>query len=37
VFGYNPLFDALAALDLIGAAVLWSLRRNRPAKTAAPT
>ncbi|MGN6356203.1 MAG: MFS transporter [Novosphingobium sp.] len=37
VFGYNPLFVALAALDLIGAAVLWSLLRNRPAKTAAPT
>jgi ACS family hexuronate transporter-like MFS transporter len=33
VFGYNPLFVALAALDLIGAAVLWSLLRK--SKTAA--
>lgn len=32
-FGYNPLFVALAALDLIGAAVLWSLlRRSRAAE-----
>lgn len=29
VFGYNPLFIALAVLDLIGAAVLWSLLRSR--------
>lgn len=27
-FGYNPLFIALAALDLLAAAVLWSLLRN---------
>lgn len=31
-FGYNPLFIALAALDLLAAAVLWSLLRN-PKKT----
>lgn len=31
-FGYNPLFIALAALDLLAAAVLWSLLRN-PQKT----
>jgi MFS transporter, ACS family, hexuronate transporter len=29
-YGYNPLFVALAALDLAAAAVLWSLLRNRP-------
>ena len=29
-FGYNPLFIALAALDLLAAAVLWSLLRNPP-------
>lgn len=34
VFGYNPLFVALAALDLIGAAVLWSLLRK--SKTGSP-
>lgn len=28
VFGYNPLFVALAGLDLIGAVVLWSLLRK---------
>jgi ACS family hexuronate transporter-like MFS transporter len=28
-YGYDPLFIALAALDLIGAAVLWSLLRGR--------
>ena len=28
-FGYNPLFIALAGLDLIAAVVLWSLLRNR--------
>ena len=27
-FGYNPLFIALAALDLLGAVVLWGLLRN---------
>lgn len=27
-FGYNPLFVALAGLDLLAAAVLWSLLRN---------
>lgn len=31
VFGYNPLFVALACLDLLAAAVLWSLLRNRVA------
>lgn len=34
VFGYNPLFVALAALDLVGAAVLWSLLRK--SKTESP-
>jgi MFS transporter, ACS family, hexuronate transporter len=28
-YGYNPLFIALAALDLVGAVVLWSLLRRR--------
>ncbi len=28
VFGYNPLFVALAGLDLLAAAVLWGLLRN---------
>ncbi|MEW6574826.1 MFS transporter [Sphingorhabdus sp.] len=28
-YGYNPLFVALAALDLVGAAVLWGLLRER--------
>jgi ACS family hexuronate transporter-like MFS transporter len=27
-FGYNPLFVALAALDFIGAAVLWAILRT---------
>jgi MFS transporter, ACS family, hexuronate transporter len=27
-FGYNPLFVALAALDLVGAVVLWGLLRG---------
>jgi ACS family hexuronate transporter-like MFS transporter len=31
VFGYNPLFVALAALDLLAAGVLWSLLKSRPA------
>lgn len=30
-FGYNPLFVALAALDFVAAAVLWSLLRNSKA------
>jgi ACS family hexuronate transporter-like MFS transporter len=30
-FGYNPLFVALAALDLLAAAVLWFMLRNRAA------
>lgn len=30
VFGYNPLFVALAGLDLLAAVVLWSLLRARP-------
>lgn len=29
IFGYNPLFIALAVLDLIGAAALWALLRPR--------
>jgi ACS family hexuronate transporter-like MFS transporter len=29
VFGYNPLFVALAALDLLAAVVLWGLLRDR--------
>lgn len=29
VFGYNPLFVALACLDLLAAALLWSLLRGR--------
>lgn len=29
-FGYDPLFAALAALDLLAAVVLWSLLRARP-------
>ena len=33
VFGYNPLFVALAALDLAAASVLWSLLRNRLAES----
>ncbi|MFO1254116.1 MAG: MFS transporter [Sphingomonadaceae bacterium] len=28
-FGYNPLFIALAGLDLLAAVVLWTLLRNR--------
>lgn len=35
VFGYSPLFVALAALDLIAAAVLWMLLRN-PARELRP-
>jgi MFS transporter, ACS family, hexuronate transporter len=31
VFGYNPLFVALAALDLLAAGVLWSVLKSRPA------
>ena len=31
-FGYNPLFVALAALDLLAAGVLWVLLRERFAK-----
>lgn len=31
VFGYNPLFVALAALDLLASVVLWSLLRERKA------
>lgn len=34
IFGYNPLFAALAGFDLIGAAILWALLRPR-GKTAA--
>jgi MFS transporter, ACS family, hexuronate transporter len=29
VYGYDPLFVALAALDLVGAVVLWVLLRGR--------
>lgn len=35
LFGYNPLFVALAGLDLIAAAVLWLLLRN-PARELHP-
>jgi ACS family hexuronate transporter-like MFS transporter len=28
-FGYNPLFVALAALDVMAAAVLWTMLRSR--------
>lgn len=31
-FGYNPLFVALAGLDLIAAGVLWALLRSRAAE-----
>lgn len=34
-YGYDPLFVALAALDLIGAVVLWSLLRAPSSKPAA--
>ncbi|MEO7469377.1 MAG: MFS transporter, partial [Sphingobium limneticum] len=30
--GYNPLFVCLALFDLLGAVVLWTLLRGRPAK-----
>jgi ACS family hexuronate transporter-like MFS transporter len=29
VIGYNPLFVALSAMDIVGAVVLWALLRNR--------
>ena len=32
-YGYNPLFVALAGLDLLAAWVLWSLLRNRAAES----
>lgn len=32
-YGYDPLFIVLAALDLIGAVVLWSLLRGRKSAT----
>jgi ACS family hexuronate transporter-like MFS transporter len=28
--GYDPFFIALGLLDLLGAAILWTLVRNRP-------
>jgi MFS transporter, ACS family, hexuronate transporter len=34
--GYTPFFIALGFLDLVGAAVLWSLVRERPADAASP-
>ena len=34
--GYTPFFVCLGGLDLIGAAVLWSLVRERPPVTAPP-
>lgn len=34
-FGYDPLFVALAALDLVGALVLWLLLATRPLSRAA--
>jgi ACS family hexuronate transporter-like MFS transporter len=30
-FGYNPLFVALAVLDLVAAALLWTILRQKPA------
>lgn len=36
LFGYNPLFVALAGLDLIGAAVLWTLLRKSKTGSPAP-
>ena len=30
-YGYDPLFVALAALDILAAILLWSLLRNRGA------
>ena len=35
-FGYNPLFVALAALDLLAAAVLWAILRHRPQGSRSP-
>jgi ACS family hexuronate transporter-like MFS transporter len=35
-FGYGRLFVALAALDLIGVAALWSLLKRGPISSAAP-
>ena len=32
-FGYDPLFVALAGLDLLAAGVLWSMLRNRGAES----
>jgi len=32
VFGYDPLFVALGCLDLLAAALLWSLLRTKPAE-----
>jgi len=32
--GYNPLFVCLALFDLLGAALLWSLLRRKPARVA---
>ncbi|CAH2600711.1 hexuronate transporter [Rhodovastum atsumiense] len=34
--GYTPFFVCLGVLDLIGACVLWTLVRDRPAPAAAP-
>ncbi|MBW8753365.1 MAG: MFS transporter [Sphingomonadales bacterium] len=34
-FGYDPLFVALAALDLLAAGVLWTLLRTRPGSSGA--
>ena len=31
VYGYDPLFVALAGLELLGAVVLWGLLRGRKA------
>ena len=35
-FGYDPLFVALAGLDLVGAALLWMLLRRRGAEWRQP-
>jgi ACS family hexuronate transporter-like MFS transporter len=33
LYGYNPLFAALGALDVIGALVLWAMLRGREGVT----
>jgi ACS family hexuronate transporter-like MFS transporter len=36
VYGYNPLFVALACFDLVGSAILWSLLRSRQQAITSP-